>query len=300
MGFQTFRATKDISLGQLRRVLRAGDLVEFDGTTTRVDGREYRVPVMDAVIANKWLVPNVPMEEAALILSAPAQLPVAPTPTAALVPPEERNVQGERIPFASPEAKAANGKRAKANTPHVWIADDFGSPNRLCCVCGVTERRDLIRADRKRGDGTQQIHYVDAHGNAIVALEEFGCPVYLGDPGSAAAYAKDQVRKVRDRVDGVEEHIESVEERLARVEADNEFFRQRLLERPTLDAEMVAEALLIIAARGGQAPALTERVQALLPPAMDATDLLRPVFEAEPVMAEVYHPEGTDDPRSRE
>lgn len=323
MSFVTYRATKDISLGQLRRGLRAGDLVEFDGTTTRVDGKDHRISTMDAVIQNKWLVPvgAPPVEEHALTVmgvNLPAVVDVAVEPVKTPRKPQEPNhapparedqaldTRGEKIGYASPAARAASGKRPAPSQQHVWgggsttAAPDWlnADGGRVCRVCGVTELRpgDLIRADRKRGDGSQQIHYRDAHGNQITSFEELSCPTYLGDPGSAAAIAKDQVRKVRGRVDDVEDQLETVDERLAQLESDNGFFRQRLLEQPVLDATMVAEALLLIASgRVGGKNVLAERVRALLPDYGEIVpDILRPVLDAE--IVEAAPVKSTDDP----
>lgn len=303
MSFTSYRATRDISLGQLRRTIRAGDVIEFDGATTRVDGRDFRISTMDTIIANKWLVPRDEVAGTAITVSAPA-LPALPVePSIPLPPPKgELNQQGERIPWASAQAKAANGTRPAANQKHVW---DSGNPNspgwlnntegRTCVICGVTELwpSKLIRADRARADGSQQIHYVDAHGQAITALEELSCPTYLGDPGSAAAYAKDQVRKVRGRVDTVEEHLGTVDERLNQLQADNEFFRQRILETPRLNAEMVADALVILATRQGQTPQLAEQLRILLLPAPTLADEVL-VPEGEKVMVELFHSDDGD------
>ena len=296
-----YRATREISLGQLRLTLRVGDVVEFNGTSTRVGGREHVISTMDAIIENKWLVPLEGDGGTALTVSAPAPLMV---PSADPVPPPkvEVNKQGERIPWASSQAQTANGTRPAANQKHVW---DSGSPNspdwlnntdgRTCVICGVTElfAGKLILVDRKRADGSQQIHYVDAHGQKIVALEELSCPTYLGDPGSAAAYAKDQVRKVRGRVDTVEEHLGTVDDRLNQLQADNEFFRQRLLEAPRLDSGMVVEALKTLLM--SQEPKLIEQFRTLL--------LAAPGFEEQEVTldadrVELYHTD-EEDPEGR-
>ena len=295
MGFTSYRATRDITLGQLRRTLRAGAVVEFDGATTRVDGREHRISTMDAIIENKWLVPLSDVAGTVLTV-APPTLPVVLAPPPPLAP----KVEGNPIPFASKEAARAAGVRPGANEQHVWIAADYGSADLLCRVCGVTWEKSLIRADRTQGNGKQQFHYRDAHNQLITSFEELACPTYLGDPGSAAAIAKDQVRKVRGRVDTVEEHLGTVDDRLNRLQADNDFFRQRLLEMPVLNAEMVADALAILAERQTQAPQLAEQLRTMLllpPPPLVEAELLRP--EAEPVMVEMYHPGGTGDPDSR-
>lgn len=281
--FTAYRATRSIHLGQIRQDLAPGDVIEFDGRIARFKGKEHRISTMDAIIGNGWLVPVTP--EASVPATFTPNLPAVRVPDEPLpikqprAPQEpnhatpahqdqELNLKGERIPYASPEARAASGKRPMSNQKHVW--NDTGpSPDwlnssdgsRTCKVCGVTMRTDLIRVDRRRGDGSQQFHYVDAHGNSIVAFEELACPTYLGDPGSAAAYAKDQVRKVRGRVDDVEDKVDSIEDRLTRLEAENQALRAALAERPVLDADMVAEALLRLAEQA-KASKQIETVQA--------------------------------------
>jgi hypothetical protein len=300
MSFTSYRATRDISLGQLRRTIRAGDVVEFDGATTRVDGRDFRISTMDTIIATKWLVP-LDVGATAIVVSAPA-LPAVPSVEPPMVPPPpkvELTAQGERIPFASKEAARVSGIRPGANEQHVWIAADFGSNDLLCRVCGVTWERSLIRVDRTMGNGKQQFHYRDAHHQPITSFEELSCPLYLGDANSASAYAKDQVRKVRGRVDTVEVHLGTVDERLNQLQADNDFLRQRILDMPRLDAEMVADALVLLATRQGTAPQLTEQLRTLLLP---APPLVEPDIidrEREAVLVEVFHPDGTGDPDSR-
>lgn len=308
MGFTSYRATRQINLGQLRHTLQPGDVVEFDGRTTRIGGKDHTVPTTDGIIQAGWLVPLTPVatEPAPLAVAVPGaampqpveKAPRKPQEASYATPPREDqglDKGGNKINYASPEARAASGKRPNPDQKHVWNtagpAPDWLNNldgGRTCKVCGVKERTDLIRADRMRGDGTQQFHYTDAHGNNIVAFEELSCPTYLGDPGSAAAYAKDQVRKVRGRVDDAEDKLddhdskfETVDERLARLEADNDFLRRRILETPVLDAQMIAEALLILAnrARPDGSHLLGEKVRALLPaPALDI-NALRPVLD---------------------
>lgn len=281
----TYRATRDIlSFGQPRIGVTRGDLLLVGGGTVRIREKEYVVPTIDDVIKLGWLV--LVEEETSLVL-APPTLPavLAPLDTAAPTKAEPP----KRISFASPEAKELSGRRPPADQPHVWGSGNKDAPewlnsadgSRQCRVCGVTERPGLIRADRTRGDGSQQFHYVDAYNNAITSLEPLSCPVYLGDPGSAAAVAKEHVRRVRGRVDVVEGAIDEVQARLDQLEADNAFFRNQLLERPILDAAMVAEALLLIASRSGATPQLADRIRGLLPEA--AEDVLVPVLELVPI-----------------
>jgi hypothetical protein len=88
-------------------------------------------------------------------------------------------------------------------------------------------------------------HYTDVHGNTVSTFEELSCPVYLGDPGSAAATAKEHVRRVKGRVDVVEDQVDSIEDRLARLEAENAELRAELDRKP--DAEEVVEFLTEVA-----------------------------------------------------
>lgn len=284
MGFTSYRATRSINLGQIREDLRPGDIIDFDGVLTRVRGKEHRIANTGVLIMSGWLVPA----DAPLVpVMTPPPPPPAPAPSGPAKPEERHPV----LASMSPEAKEADGKRPKANQQHVWGGgpnspdwlNSLDSGGRTCRVCGVTENPSLIRADRMRGNGKQQFHYVDAHGNAITSFEELSCPTYLGDPGSAAAIAKEHVRRVRGRVDEIDGKLETVDDRLDKLEADNEFLRQRLLEQPILDANMVAEALLIIAqkARPDGQNALVEKVRALLPAPLWDADALHPVLEAE-------------------
>lgn len=305
MSFVTYRATKDISIGQLRKGLQVGDLVEFDGVTTRVNKQDHRIPTLDAIIEKGWLVPLVAPVGTNLMVGLPqtpavvegatmmvADAPIVRTPRKPQEPNyaspakegEELDTRGNHTPFGSPEARAASGKRPMPDQKHIWDTGWLNHPNgeRTCKVCGVTEETNTTRADRVRGNGSPTINYRDMHGKAIVSFEELSCPVYLGDANSTAAMTKDQVRKVRGRVDDVEDVLDTVGERLAQLEADNEFFRGRLLSQPVLDAQMVAEALLIIASRGVGTEGgnrIAEKVRALLSNSTIDAEVLHPVLE---------------------
>ncbi len=270
-----YRAVKDITLGSPRGTIKQGTLVEYAGDKVFVYGEWVLIPTIDLIIDKKWLVPT----QQELALSIPPAEAVAPETPAPAEP--------ERIPYNSPETATRNGKAPKADAQHVWDTRPTAFLNNtdgpVCVICGVTKLTGFIRADRLRGDGSQQHQYRDAMGNLITTLEELSCPTYLGDPGSAAATAKDQVRKVRGRVDHVEGRLETVDERLERLEEDNEFLRNRLLNQPVLDAEMVADALTIIAQRTQGLPVLEEKVRALLAPILDVDDLV--ILDKEPVVA---------------
>lgn len=276
MGYLQYQAIRPIHFGQIRRSLQVGEVIGFDGRTTHIAGQAHVIPTMDTIIKKGWLVPvEGPKNALAPITEIPL---IEPHPTVS-------DPQAKQIPYATPETRAAAGKRSTAVQQHVWITGDWLNNmdgSRTCKVCGVTQRTDITRADRQRGDGSQQFHYTDAHMNTFMSLEELSCPTYLGDPGSAAAYAKDQVRKVRGRVDDVEEHLETMGVRLSKIESDNEFLRQRILQQPVIDATMLAEAILIIASKGriDNHPALDEQIQALLPAPIPDLDELWPVAEA--------------------
>jgi len=243
--FAAYRATKAFHIGQIRVDVKPGDVLLFDGVSTQIAGATHTIPLVEKVIKAGWLAPAPD----AFALAVPV-----PTP--------EVEAKAEPIPFASPEAKAADGVRPEAGKQHVWE----GGPNdwlnsgdgMTCKVCGVTLLPEwkLIRTDRMRGNGKQQFHYRDAHGVQFSSFTELSCPTYLGDAASAAAQTKEVVRNVRGQVDavegrvgGVEDRVETVEARLQRLEAENELLMQQLSERPMVDATQVAEALYAIMER---------------------------------------------------
>lgn len=238
-----YRATRTFNIGDIRQEIPRGEIVQVepDGVGCFIRGKHYRVQLLGSMISGGFLA-KVDEDEAQL----PAvRTPLLPTVGAPVPKPEELNAQGGKIPFASPEAKVASGIRPVANKPHVWdSADWLNSMGGVTCkVCGVTKVSDVIRADRMRGDGTQQHHYRDAHGNNITSFEELSCPTYLGDPGSAAALAKEHVRRVRGRVDDVEVRVETIEERLTRLESENVVLRDMLADQDAL-AEIVLAKLV--------------------------------------------------------
>ena len=122
-----------------------------------------------------------------------------------------------------------------------WLNHSPGEAT--CKVCGARRVTTLIRADRQMPNGKQLYHYEDCHGNRISTFEELSCPIYIGDPGSAAATAKEGVRKVKHRVSGVETRVDTVEARLARLEAENEILREQIARGPLIDAITLIEGL---------------------------------------------------------
>lgn len=243
--YTAYRATKAFHIGQIRVDVKPGDVLLFNGVSTQIAGNTHTIPLVEKVIKSGWLVP------------APDAFALVPSG----IEPEAQPA-AEPIPFASTEAKVADGKRPEAGKQHVWESGPGSWLNsedgQTCQVCGVTllpEGR-LIRADRMRGNGKQQFHYRDAHGVQFSSFTELSCPAYIGDAASAAAQTKEVVRNVRGqvdavegRVDGVEGRVETVEARLQRLEAENELLHQQLAERPLVDATQVAEALYAILER---------------------------------------------------
>ena len=138
--------------------------------------------------------------------------------------------------------KTPGGKENIGDKPHQWKSDWLNHPNggATCRVCGCTKRTDLVRADRSRPrEKTQLNHYVDAAGNAISTFEELSCPVWIGDPGSAVAQAKEGVRKVKGRVGDVEDKVESLEDRMARLEAENEALKAEVARKQGVDVTIL-------------------------------------------------------------
>lgn len=245
--YTAYRATKAFHIGQIRADVKPGDVLLFNGVSTQIAGTTHTIPLVEKVIKAGWLIPAP--DAFALVVAPPTLEPEAkPEPV---------------VPFASPEAKAADGVRPEAGKQHVWEGGPGGDwlnseDGKTCKVCGVTLLAEgrLIRADRMRGNGKQQFHYRDAHGVQFSSFTELSCPAYIGDAASAAAQTKEVVRNVRGqvdavegRVDGVEGRVETVEARLQRLEAENELLQQQLAERPLVDATQVAEALYALMER---------------------------------------------------
>ena len=131
----------------------------------------------------------------------------------------------EKVPKATgvkPHYDVPHDFGSLSNQPD-WLNDNGGQTN-TCRVCGVTERRDLIRADRKG----MNYHYSDAYGVQITSMVPLSCPTFLGDPNGAIAEAKQRVRK-HDVM------LETVDARLDRLEADNLYLREQLEAKIQLD-----------------------------------------------------------------
>lgn len=226
-----YKATRDIILGPLRRTLSRGSVVEFDGTTLLAFGAETVYPDLSIMIDRKVLVPT---EDE---VSDPV--------------------------FQGKPSKQGLGTLPKTKGEHVWGDPDPFDGEKTCRVCGVTLLPNLVMADRK---GAKQFNYRDAQNQVITVLEELSCPVYNGSPNAAAATAKEHVRQVKGRVTKVESTLEVVDDRLLQLEIENQDLRNMLAQQqPVLTAELVADALMILAQRAGKASALDAELVKLLP-----------------------------------
>jgi hypothetical protein len=128
------------------------------------------------------------------------------------------------------------GNKPAHDAPHQWGDDptarngqpdwlnDNGGMTKTCRVCGVMERRDLIRADRKG----MKYHYVDAFGIALTSMVPLSCPTFLGDVPGAVGEAKQRVRKL-------DSQMETVGARLDRLEAHNTYLQEQLEAKIQLD-----------------------------------------------------------------
>jgi len=95
-----------------------------------------------------------------------------------------------------------------------WLNDN-GGQQKTCRVCGVTERRDLIRVDRKG----MNYHYVDAYGIAITSLVPLNCPTFLGDVPGAVAEAKGRIRNLDTQMEQVHYRMEALEQQNMQLQA---------------------------------------------------------------------------------
>lgn len=151
--------------------------------------------------------------------------------------------------------KQLPGPRTKPSAPepkkHVWDSDWLNNPygSKTCRVCGVTwvgggrnnHLTGNVRADRMQVDDEGKkkepmYQYIDIHGKRVNSFKELSCPIWIGDPASAAAQAKEGVRNVKGRVGVVEERMETVEDRLDRLEAENAALRDDLDRKQEIDA----------------------------------------------------------------
>lgn len=270
MDFTRYRATRQISLGQLRRTIQPGDIVEFDGRTTRVDGRAFVVPTTDAIIQQGWLVP-ADVAPTALAPAAPTSLTVL-TPAGALVadsaPPEkaeepydydpvslaqmgihvERGLTREqveaRLPYMSKEARERAGKPASPDQKHVWATDWLNHPNgeKTCTVCGIQDvSATHFRADYKMGNGKQLYHYRDHLGRVHSSFIELSCPAFSGINGNESLEGKERARRDRAAIGEITEYVKVLAERVATLEAENAQLREASLAREVIDVEVVRD-----------------------------------------------------------
>lgn len=55
--FQKFRAATKFHLGPIEEDVNEGDVLEFDGSTVKIGGKEHLLPALKGAIKGKWLVP---------------------------------------------------------------------------------------------------------------------------------------------------------------------------------------------------------------------------------------------------
>lgn len=123
-------------------------------------------------------------------------------------------------PVQAPKPAKADPDRA-----HEWLSDPWSSsPSKTCRVCGVTERLDLVRADRKG----LKYNYVDAHGVTMSSMNELPCPLYIGDVGGTLADTKVRVRRLDGHLDQTDDRVAKLEKRLEQLEGDNADLRQQI------------------------------------------------------------------------
>lgn len=178
------------------------------------------------------------------------------------------------------------GMKPADRVPHEWGMDpqdlrsknapdwlnDNGGQTKVCRVCGVTMRSDLIRPDRKG----MKYHYVDAFGLSLTSMIELFCPTFIGDTNGAVGEAKQRVRHL-------DVQMETVHDRLDRLEADNQYLREQLEAKIQLDVTGLVEWLGQIAKMSATAHLPTTQVSVAGLPLEIPTpmaDLIRGVGEA--------------------
>lgn len=256
--FKPYRATRTFHIGQIRSDIAKDTVVWVKGLTLQINGTEHHVEMLPKILVAGWLAPT----------EVQPQLPVQYEEPS----PQEPNTT---IPFASKEAAKVDGQKVAPLRQHVWESGWLnGDDGPTCKVCGVTLLTQVIRADRQRGNGSQQYHYRDALNNLVTSPTELSCPVFLGDPGSAAIQTKEVVRNVKHQVEGIDIRVESVEERLGRLEAENELLQQQLAARPVIDAQQVAAAFMdMLVQRAAQIKTGEGDTKYLPLPVLDISDI---------------------------
>ena len=190
---------------------------------------------------------------------------------------------GAQDPESVPKA---TGNKPAANVPHQWGNGPGGQPDwlndsggRTCRVCGVSERTDLIRADRKG----MKYHYVDAYGVQMTSMVQLYCPTFIGDTNGTLAETKGRVRNLDCQ-------METIDSRLERLERDNIYLREQLEAKIQLDVTGLVDWLSQVAALARQNELASTRVEvAGLPYAvpMPVADLIRGVGTTIDIEAEL-------------
>lgn len=121
-----------------------------------------------------------------------------------------------------------------AEKAHKWDGAEWGSTDKVCSVCGVTELLGLTRADMEDPSGmvtgkkVRMYHYRDAQNKTMSSLIPLACPAFVGDIAGTLGETKQRLRTVTGRVGSVEGRVESVEDRVARLEEENVNLRQQV------------------------------------------------------------------------
>lgn len=109
--------------------------------------------------------------------------------------------------------------------PHVWESDWLNHPNggQTCKVCGCSmlDPGAVVRADYKIINGRREYVYRDVLGKTVRSFVELSCPVFVGDPASAAMEAKENARQANTA-------IKTIEARIVQLEQENTTLRASL------------------------------------------------------------------------
>lgn len=259
--------------------------IPLPGSPEALKNEEERTRIIMASKAQTGLLMPTPSQLKPLP-ELPQSTRLATIPTAQFGVTSFTGPSGAKYPVPDMETvPVATGNKPAAEVQHQWDDVDSGRPGqqpgwlntggraiRTCKVCGVTERNDLIRTDRK-GMGH---HYVDVYGVAMTSVVELFCPTFIGDTNGTLGEAKQRVR-------GLDIKMETVEARLDRLEQDNQYLREQLEAKINLDVTGLVEWLSQMAKLSAEArlPTTSVTVAGLgLEVPTPVADLVRGVGEA--------------------
>lgn len=189
-----YKLTSNLHVGSLRRLLKAGTPITFDGQVAQVEGTRDSIPLFDNLIEKGFARPWTEED------GEPD------------VTPEKKRTMTDKEKWLQVN-KDADGWRE-----HTWDKADFGSTDKTCTRCGVTLLQSVVLVDRKRADGSYELNYRDARGVQFSSSHPLACPAYAGDAASAAVSAKQEVTRVRQQLGAVDAHLETVDTRIGAVE----------------------------------------------------------------------------------